>query len=703
VKTLRGDCTRDVYRDVYREDPAIYDRWPWNLFVREGAEVVREWSLPKAAGDPLFGLPPLPEQDLPETPYRHLQWFREEDAELFFGRGREIRAFYEQVTSPSSAPILLFYGQSGVGKSSVLAAGLVPRLASSHQVRYTRREDLGLAETLAAAFGGVAGPDASVAARWRAAESETGLPLIVILDQMEEVYTRPHPDDPDEMERFLQVVSETFADRSARPRGKLVLGFRKEWLADIEERLLEKKLSRSKSYLERLDRDGIVEIVMGPVRSERLRTHFNLTVEPGLAELIADDLLEDRDAPVAPTLEVLLTKMWKQATARNGDAPAFTTDLYQELRRKGLLLDDFLSEQLSALHDWNAQVVSSGLALDLLAFHTTPLGTAESCTRPEIDAAYPHQSSTLPGLLQRNKDLYLLVDHATTTEKEDSQTSGTRLAHDTLAPLIRRRFKDSDAPGQRARRILENRGDEWREGKVGNALDEADLATVEWGEAGMPGWSGDERRLIQASRKRRAEDRRKRRTQRGFAIAAAAIIAIACLAALYFGRQAQRQAARVQAAAILTSAAAQEDPLVAALMVGSMVGDPEPTRGADIAAGVFQTAFPVALLDGHRGRVGSAAFSPDGRRVVTVSGDSTARVWNADGSGTPVVLTGHRGWVWTATFSRDGQRVLTASDDSTARVWNADGSGTPVILAGHSAAVQSAAFSPDGPRVVTAS
>ena len=79
-----------------------------------------------AAGDPLFGLPPLPEQDLPETPPTGTQWFREEDAELFFGRGRETGMFYELVTLSSRPhPLKLFYGQSGVGKSSMLAAGLV--------------------------------------------------------------------------------------------------------------------------------------------------------------------------------------------------------------------------------------------------------------------------------------------------------------------------------------------------------------------------------------------------------------------------------------------------------------------------------------------------------------------------------------------------------------------------------------------------
>ncbi|AUX30271.1 MULTISPECIES: WD40 repeat domain-containing protein [Sorangium] len=57
------------------------------------------------------------------------------------------------------------------------------------------------------------------------------------------------------------------------------------------------------------------------------------------------------------------------------------------------------------------------------------------------------------------------------------------------------------------------------------------------------------------------------------------------------------------------------------------------------------------------------------QRVVTASVDKTARVWNADGSGAPVVLRGHEDKVESAVFSADGQRVVTASGDRTARVW----------------------------------
>ena len=65
----------------------------------------------------------------------------------------------------------------------------------------------------------------------------------------------------------------------------------------------------------------------------------------------------------------------------------------------------------------------------------------------------------------------------------------------------------------------------------------------------------------------------------------------------------------------------------------------------------------------------AASFSPDGGRIVTGSGDSTVRIWDA-ASGAPIaVLTGHLGAVYSAAFSPDGNRILSAAHDATGRIW----------------------------------
>jgi WD40 repeat protein len=73
----------------------------------------------------------------------------------------------------------------------------------------------------------------------------------------------------------------------------------------------------------------------------------------------------------------------------------------------------------------------------------------------------------------------------------------------------------------------------------------------------------------------------------------------------------------------------------------------------------------------HEKRVVAAAFSPDGKSVVTASSDKTARMWDS-GTGKPLgppLL--HQDKVGAAAFSPDGKSVVTASRDKTARLWKA--------------------------------
>ncbi len=439
-----------IFRHVGAVEREDGDRIPWRLHYREGAGAVAGWSLPLAAADPLFGLPDLPPLDLPDKPYRYLDWYRREDAPIFFGRGREIRELYGRMTAPGGPPLVLFYGQSGVGKSSLLAAGLLPRLEASYTVRYVRRDRAaGLLGTLAQGLS--AAPDADLAAAWRGLEAQAGRPLLVVLDQVEEVFTRPNPQQPDELAHLLDGLAALFSDAGRRPQGRLVLSFRKEWLAETDQRLAERRLPRGEVFLERLGRAGIVEVVAGPQATPQLAGQYRLGIEAGLPGLIADDLLADRESPVAPMLAILLADMWETAKARSYDRPVFDADLYHEFRSRGLSLDDFLGRQLQALQGKQPELVDSGLALDVLAHHTTPWARRSSARWPIWSGSTVIARRCCP-LVQERRDLYLLVLAPPGTGLGEPPAS--RLTHDTLAPHVRRRFDESDAPGQRARRAL---------------------------------------------------------------------------------------------------------------------------------------------------------------------------------------------------------------------------------------------------------
>jgi hypothetical protein len=190
----------------------VLTRFPWDVFVKKGAEPVLDWNLPDAVGDPLFGLPELPNLDLPDTPYRFLNRYKKADAPLFFGRARYIRDLFERLTNPIGSPVVMLCGQSGVGKSSLLEAGLFPHLEQVCQLRYLRRDEtVGLLGTLRNALG-IKNLDADLRSIWKAAEKAKGKPLVIIMDQAEEAFTRPCPQEPEEIERFAQALSSIFSD-----------------------------------------------------------------------------------------------------------------------------------------------------------------------------------------------------------------------------------------------------------------------------------------------------------------------------------------------------------------------------------------------------------------------------------------------------------------------------------------------------------
>ena len=83
------------------------------------------------------------------------------------------------------------------------------------------------------------------------------------------------------------------------------------------------------------------------------------------------------------------------------------------------------------------------------------------------------------------------------------------------------------------------------------------------------------------------------------------------------------------------------------------------------------------LVHQHDAWISGAAFTKDEQRILTWSGDGTARLWQAK-DGTPLGRPmKHDKGILGATFTKDDQRILTWSVDGTARLWQAK-DGAPI-------------------------
>lgn len=717
IKTEKGANFRGLYREEVRDVASVF---PWKINYRSGATTVQQWNLPAAANQPLFGLPKLKSYDLPAEPYRFLGRYEEEDAAIFFGRGWEIRELYFRVTDQHSAPVILFSGQSGVGKSSLLAAGLIPRLNIEHQVQYQRTETgQPLLATLQQAVTEQAQKHAltltsatDLAANWLQLEEASGQPLVIVIDQAETVFTRNNSTNNSELDEFLTQLQTIYQSSQQRPRGKLIFSYRKEYDADFRKAFKDAKIPFESMFLQQLAAEGISEIVQGLASREDLKRKYRLTVEPSLVNHIKLDLLRDKDSPIAPVLQIILTKLWQQQLSEQ--ERVFRLADYQQLKDEGILLKDFYDQQMQKLVEWDRQqqqnLVASGLALDILDFHTSEWQVAAGRKLDNLRKQYEHRADILEAVLRLFGRHYLLA--FVTKDK-------TTLAHDTLAPIVQQELKLSEKPGQKARRILETKTLNARH-DADTIIEPEDLELVEAGQTGMRRWTIQEQELVDKSRIYRAEIEAERERNLAYRLKSErnrkrlrnwimGLLALLLVGAGFFAYNRNQQA---KISGLVAQSLAQEkiDPTKAfetiqtALAVDAddkialqtrtdiysdnefydgtwrsnySVNNIRVTPSGDI---FLATGNTVQLLN-KEGKLiwekvqDSQVFcvdaAQDGNQLLVGGEDGIIKIYNLNGE---VIkwLKGHKNWVRAAIFSDDGNKVLSGDREGNIFLWADD-------------------------------
>jgi formylglycine-generating enzyme required for sulfatase activity/transcriptional regulator with XRE-family HTH domain len=252
-------------------------------------------------------------------PYRGLFSFREEDAPLFFGRESAVRRIVRKIEASTLVGVV---GASGSGKSSVVFAGVVPSLKRSAawdvvSMRPGSNAAHAIAEALA-----VPAPDVGIESAVVQAVNERVLrlqrPLLIIIDQFEELYT--HGSDEHAIARFLELLVALTRGTFPRPV-KILLTFRGDFYGRmIGSRDFSDVLQDQVVHLPPMSRPELREAIAAPARK------VGLQLEDRLVDRVLDDA--GTEPGNLPLLEFALTRLWEHQSGRS-----LTVAAYEQIGR----------------------------------------------------------------------------------------------------------------------------------------------------------------------------------------------------------------------------------------------------------------------------------------------------------------------------------------------------------------------------------
>ena len=672
-------------------------------------------------------------------PYRGLEAFREEDAAFFAGRAAFAKQLFDFTLGKDLVAVV---GPSGSGKSSVVQAGLIPRLRSERPpsttwdaVSFTP----GSApfQRLASALMSLLEPDVSEIDRLREAQklgdgfasgevklesvidrvieksNGTGR-LLLIADQFEEVFTLTP-----ELDR------RPFATALLRALGKarftLLITLRADFYSQIItlDRDLSDRLAPAQLNLGALTHEELRESIVAPGKL------VGLEFEPGLIDRILRDV--GNEPGNLPLLEFALTGLWSKRQGRT-----LTNSAYDEIggvtgaltQRAEAEFAKFTAEEQAAARRLFSRLVrvatleegseDTRQRIELRATDDLSEKVARALARPEVRLLVMSgemESQTVEvaheALIRNwerlrlwlNEDReFLLWRQRTqilmTQYNEHGGDAGDLLRGASLSEAERwLATRPQDIPDVQAQYIKESAAARQRELEAEEQRRHAELQNAE--------------RLREAAEARAKEQAQHAKRSRRFSLALGVLLLLALgTAGLAFWEQAMALARQL----VATSVSVQDaDPELSVLIAAQAIAVTWPVRHAALPEAEEQLhnaifASHVGLtLTGHTADVISVTWSPDGTRLATGSGDHSARVWDAATGKELLTLTGHTADVISVAWSPDGTRLATGSGDHTARVWDAATGEELLTLTGHTADVISVAWSPDDKRVATAS
>jgi hypothetical protein len=343
--------------------------------------------------------PSLRQQAHRDRPFPGMAYYEEDQANIFRGREEETEKLVSVV---SNSPIALLIGESGAGKTSLIHAGLFPRLrAMMWECVWTRPlgnprvsiRDLIWQATLE-------GPIKGECSLWEvmklAAEKCRPRNLLIAMDQFEDVLNFPQP-LLDELAKDLVTVQA----RYVMPNLRVLVSFREDSLVRLSTRLLKSITGSAQQFpsveLELLSRDGAKQALQAGLENARIGLDPRQEVgQKPLIEIILDDIQQADDRLYPPYLQMVAETL---CTMVERDNPIISREEYHQSGGANDIIAHYLIRRLD---QFGAQKEK---ARNVLVFLTSSVGKKAQKALSTLSQATGIETGQLREILGKMIDL----------------------------------------------------------------------------------------------------------------------------------------------------------------------------------------------------------------------------------------------------------------------------------------------------------
>lgn len=431
-------------------------------------------------------------------PFKFLDAYDHNDKDIFFGRDEEIEALYKMVFQTN---LMLVYGASGTGKTSLIRCGLANKFKPSQWLDlYIRRgENINesLLETIQQRTPQAVTtttddeddwfedlikdndtPTGEARANTQLFESQnevaqalndlylaTFTPIYLIFDQFEEVFTLG---EKAEQEAIIQTIEELV---QLQLPVKIIIAIREEYLAklyDLEQAI--PQLRNKRLRIEPMNIPRVESIILNATNheltAEKPNKNANITLqkreEKAIAAAIVNKIRENDVDIQLPYLQVFMDRLYEEATGepiQRTKTTTLTLNLVNSLGKIGDILVDFINRQSQVIRKTLNQKYRN-LPDDIIWNILSPFATGDGTKKPIQQHNFELIETSLKNNQFSTSNFQIFIRDAI-TELERSRILRFRresqtyeVYHDTLAKQIAEKRSEDEKAYLKAKRIV---------------------------------------------------------------------------------------------------------------------------------------------------------------------------------------------------------------------------------------------------------